>query len=147
MRHVMAHGHVFDRRDRSTVIPAAAPRSSDRVPPVHLALTLVIIIWNVVLAGRIAQLRQASRPFATITGLAGLLLVPAYIVAIATTTLITGRAIPFSTVRAGGAIAEKVIDQMRNARVLGAPQRQEWKIAKVIAATDTVLSSGAPLIS
>ena len=61
--------------------------------PVHLALTLVIIIWNVVLAGRIAQLRQASRPFATITGLAGLLLVPAYIVAIATTTLITGRAI------------------------------------------------------
>jgi hypothetical protein len=61
--------------------------------PAHLALTLVIIIWSVVLAGRIAQLRQASRPFATVTGLAGLLLIPAFIVAVATTTVITGRAI------------------------------------------------------
>jgi hypothetical protein len=61
--------------------------------PAHLALTLVIIGWDVVLGGRIAQLRQASKPFATITGLAALLLVPAFIVAIATTTVITGRAI------------------------------------------------------
>lgn len=61
--------------------------------PAHLALMLVIIIWDVILAGRIAQLRQASRPFATVTGLAGLLLIPAFIVAIATTTVITGRAI------------------------------------------------------
>jgi hypothetical protein len=61
--------------------------------PGHLALTLVIIIWNVVLAGRIAQLRQASKPFATITGMAGLMLIPAFIVAVATTTVITGRAI------------------------------------------------------
>lgn len=61
--------------------------------PAHLALTLVIIIWSVVLAGRIAQLRQASRPFATVTGLAGLLLIPAFIIAVATTTVITGRAI------------------------------------------------------
>ncbi len=61
--------------------------------PAHLALTLVIIVWNVLLAGRISRLRQASKPFATITGLAGLLLVPAFMVAVATTTLITGRAI------------------------------------------------------
>ena len=61
--------------------------------PAHLALTLVIIVWNVLLAGRIAQLRQASPPFATITGLAGLLMLPAFLVAIATTTVITGRAI------------------------------------------------------
>jgi hypothetical protein len=61
--------------------------------PAHLALTLVIIIWDVVLAGSIAQVRFASRPFATITGLAGLLLIPAAIVAVATTTVITGRAI------------------------------------------------------
>jgi hypothetical protein len=61
--------------------------------PAHLALTLVIIVWNVMLAGRIAQLRQASRPFSTITGLAGLLLIPAFFIAMATTTVITGRAI------------------------------------------------------
>jgi len=56
-------------------------------------LTLVIIIWDVVLAGSIAQVRLASRPFANLTGLAGLLLIPAVIVAVATTTVITGRAI------------------------------------------------------
>ena len=61
--------------------------------PAHLALTLVIIIWDVALSGRIAQHRQASRPFAAVTGMAGLLLIPAFIVAIATTTVITGRAI------------------------------------------------------
>src|SRR5437764_3655365 len=61
--------------------------------PAHLALTLVIIVWNVVQAGRIAQMRQTTRTFATVTGLAGLLLIPAFIVAVATTTVITGRAI------------------------------------------------------
>lgn len=61
--------------------------------PAHLVLTLVIIVWNVVLAGRITQLRQATKPFAAITGMAGLLMIPALIVAMATTTLITGRAI------------------------------------------------------
>lgn len=61
--------------------------------PAHLALTLVIVVWDVILAGRIAQIRQASKPFATVTGLAGLLLIPAFIVAVATTTAITGRGI------------------------------------------------------
>lgn len=61
--------------------------------PAHLALTLVIIVWNVLVAGRIAQLRQASPPFATITGIAGLLMIPAFLVAVATTTMITGRSI------------------------------------------------------
>ena len=61
--------------------------------PAHLALTLVIIVWNVFLAGRIAQLRAASRPFALITGFAGLMMIPAFVVAIATTNIVTGRAI------------------------------------------------------
>lgn len=61
--------------------------------PGHLALTLVIIVWNVLLAGRIAQLRMSSRPFAILTGMAGLLMIPAFVVAIATTNIITGRAI------------------------------------------------------
>lgn len=61
--------------------------------PAHLALTLVIIVWDVVLGGRISQLRQASKPFAAITGLAAMLLIPSFVIAIATTTVITGRAI------------------------------------------------------
>lgn len=63
------------------------------LPAAHLALSLVIVIWDVVLAGRIAQLRMASRPFAAITGICGLLLVPALIIHLATSTFITGRAV------------------------------------------------------
>jgi hypothetical protein len=61
--------------------------------PAHLVLTLVIIVWNIILAGRIAQVRHATRGFALISGFAALMLLPAFIVALATTTLITGRAI------------------------------------------------------
>lgn len=61
--------------------------------PAHLILTLVIVVWDIVLAGRIARVAQAPRPFATLTGLAGLLVLPALVVALATTTVITGRAI------------------------------------------------------
>src|SRR5262245_5241144 len=63
------------------------------LPPAHLALTIVIVLWDIVLAGRIARVPQAPRAFATITGLAGLLLLPALVVAVATSTVITGRAI------------------------------------------------------
>jgi hypothetical protein len=62
-------------------------------PAAYLALSLIILIWDVVLAGRIAQLTQASRPFAAVTGMAGLLLLPAVLVRIATSTFITGRAV------------------------------------------------------
>jgi hypothetical protein len=63
------------------------------LPAAHLALSLVIVIWDVVLAGRIAQLRLASRPFAGLTGLCCLLLLPALIIHMATATVITGRAV------------------------------------------------------
>ena len=63
------------------------------LPPAHLALCLVIVIWDIVLAGRIARVAHAPRAFATLTGLAGLLVLPALVVALATTTAITGRAI------------------------------------------------------
>jgi hypothetical protein len=66
---------------------------SQVLAPAHLALTLIIVVWDVILAGRITQLRQATKPFAAVTGLAGLLLIPAFIVAVATTTVITGRGI------------------------------------------------------
>src|SRR5258708_24281703 len=63
------------------------------LPGAFLTLSLIILIWDVVLAGRIAQLNQASRPFATITGLAGLLLLPAVLIRVATATFVTGRAV------------------------------------------------------
>src|SRR5678815_5788853 len=59
----------------------------------HLALTVIIIVWDVVLAGRIAQNDQAPRVFQAIRGLAALLLVPGLLFTLATSTVITGRAV------------------------------------------------------
>ena len=63
------------------------------LPAAHLALSLIIVTWDVVLAGRIAQLRLASRPFAAVTGLCAMMLLPALIIRMATATVITGRAV------------------------------------------------------
>ncbi len=63
------------------------------IPLAHFALSFVIIVWDIVLAGRIAQLRQASRSFAAMSGLAALLVLPAAILQLATSTVVTGRAV------------------------------------------------------
>ncbi len=61
--------------------------------PAHLALTVIILIWDIVLAGRIAQNRQAPRVFQAICGLAALLVLPGLVFNLATSTMITGRAV------------------------------------------------------
>lgn len=61
--------------------------------PAHLALTIIILMWDVVLAGRIAQNHQAPRPFQAICGLAALLVIPGLLFQLATSTVITGRAV------------------------------------------------------
>jgi hypothetical protein len=61
--------------------------------PAHLALTVVILVWNIVLAGRIAQNRRSPRVFQAISGLCALLILPALLFALATSTVITGRAV------------------------------------------------------
>jgi hypothetical protein len=59
----------------------------------HLALMVVIITWDIVLAGRIAQNSQAPRVLQTASGLAALLLLPGVFLTLATSTIITGRAV------------------------------------------------------
>ncbi len=61
--------------------------------PAHLALTIIIVTWDVILAGRIAQNRQAPRVFQAVCGLAALLLIPGLLFLLATSTIITGRAV------------------------------------------------------
>src|ERR687894_1415834 len=63
------------------------------LPIAHLALTLVILAWNIALAGRISQVRKAPRAFAAITALAGFLIAPSLALAIAASSAITGRAL------------------------------------------------------
>src|SRR2546423_6112767 len=73
----------------------SAPQDRMRIwlAPAHFALLLIILVWDVVLAGRIAQLRQAPRAFQALCGLCALLVAPALLIALATTTIITGRAV------------------------------------------------------
>lgn len=59
----------------------------------YLAATGFVLLWNVLLARQIAQARGQSRGFIAVTALCGLLIAPAALVAIASTSAITGRAI------------------------------------------------------
>lgn len=62
-------------------------------PLLQLVLVAVILIWDVVLAARIAQVRTLPRPFVTLSALAGFLVLPALLIHLATTSSITGRAL------------------------------------------------------
>lgn len=61
--------------------------------PAHLALTLLILAWDVVLAGRIAQNRKAPGRFRTLSALCGFLVLPGIVIWLSTATAITGRAL------------------------------------------------------
>ena len=61
--------------------------------PAQLALTIVILTWDVVLAGRIAQNRQSPRAFQALAGLVALLAIPGLLLTLATSTILTGRAV------------------------------------------------------
>src|SRR2546423_59621 len=59
----------------------------------YLALSIAMIAWDILMAGRIAGLRRIPRGFQAITGIAGLLLVPALLVAYTAQSILYGRAI------------------------------------------------------
>jgi hypothetical protein len=61
--------------------------------PAHLALTGIILIWDIVLAGRIAQNDEAERPLQIMCGFAALVIVPALLLSLATSTVLTNRAV------------------------------------------------------
>lgn len=59
----------------------------------HVAVVVVILLWNLWMTSRIAGARMLPRRFVGITGLGGLLLLPAVIVVLATGSLEYGRAL------------------------------------------------------
>ena len=74
------------------------------LPALYVLLSIAMIAWDVLMAGRIAQLRRIPRGFQAVTGIAGLLLLPALVVAYTAASLLYGRAIflvswlwPFTT--------------------------------------------------
>lgn len=64
--------------------PLAAP---------HFALCALILLWDILIAGRVAGRRDAPRLFSAITALAGLLIAPAMIMSVATASILHGRSL------------------------------------------------------
>ncbi|MES2178954.1 MAG: hypothetical protein V4550_13930 [Gemmatimonadota bacterium] len=62
-------------------------------PLLQMLLVTIIVIWDVVLTGRIAQVKTLPRPFVFITALAGFFLLPALLIHLATSNAITGRTV------------------------------------------------------
>jgi len=60
---------------------------------IYFALSVAMIAWDILMAGRIAGLRKIPRGFQALTGIAGLLIVPALVVGYTAQSLLYGRAI------------------------------------------------------
>jgi hypothetical protein len=61
--------------------------------PLHVLAVILIVTWDVWMTGQIGRARAVPRAFAMITGIGGLLLLPGALVAIATSSLLYGRAL------------------------------------------------------
>lgn len=81
---------------------------------------LLVLLWDIFLAGHIAQLRTVPRSFAALAALAGLLVVPALVVTVSSESILTGRAVyplawlwPFTvclfTLQAAYALARRLV--------------------------------------
>jgi hypothetical protein len=68
-------------------------RLRELLPYVFYVASLLVLLWDVFLAGQIGQLRRAPRFFRGVTGLAGFLIAPAILVAGAAASILTGRAL------------------------------------------------------
>jgi hypothetical protein len=114
----------------------------------YIALTVAMIAWDILQAGRIAKLRRTPRAFQAITGIAGLLLVPALVVAYTAHSLLYGRAIflvawlwPFTTllfvIQSVYALARRMVTPL-----LGFPLLVYNTIIATVALTKFVISRG-----
>ena len=63
------------------------------LPPLYVLLVTLIVAWDILISGRIAQVRTLPRPFVALTALAGFLLLPALAIHLATSDAITARSV------------------------------------------------------
>ena len=59
----------------------------------YAVVSVAILLWDVLLAGQIANARRQSRLFLALTSICGLFVVPAALIALAASTVVTGRVI------------------------------------------------------
>jgi len=115
----------------------------------YVAVAAIFIMWDLLLAARISQLRRVPRTFAIITAFAGLLLVPALIIAYSTASIIYGRAIyplawvwPLTTslfaLQAAYALSRRLVTPL-----FGVPVVVYNAIIAIVALSRHAISSGA----
>ncbi len=68
-------------------------RLREVLPYAFFVASGLVLLWDVFLAGQIAQLRRAPRFFRSVTALGGLLIAPAALVAVTAASILNGRAI------------------------------------------------------
>ena len=68
-------------------------RLREVLPYGFYVVSALVLLWDVFLAGQIAQLRRAPRFFRGVTALGGLLIAPALLVVITSASVLNGRAI------------------------------------------------------
>lgn len=61
----------------------------------YAALSAVVLLWDVLLAGQIAKARRQSRLFLALTSICGLFIVPGALIVLAANTTLTGRVVHF----------------------------------------------------
>lgn len=121
-------------------------------PLAHLAITLAILAWDVLLAGRIMHVRKAPRAFAVATALCGFFIVPAVAIHLATSTVVTGRALVMVgaiwpatlvlfTIQAAIALGRRLVNPL-----IGLPILVFNAILAASAVLTAVSASGAPLL-
>ena len=72
---------------------SAALNADNLLAVLYVAAAAIFVMWDILVAGRVAQLRRAPRSFAAITAFGGLLLLPGLLVAYAAASILYGRAI------------------------------------------------------
>ncbi len=63
------------------------------VAAAHIVLSLLALAWNVVIAGRVARWRETPRALGALSAIAGLAIIPALIIVVASSSLLEGRAL------------------------------------------------------
>ncbi|MFN2636538.1 MAG: hypothetical protein ABR585_05900 [Gemmatimonadaceae bacterium] len=114
----------------------------------YVLVSVAMVAWDILMAGRIANLRRIPRGFQAVTGIAGLLLVPALVVAYTAASLLYGRAIilvawlwPFTTLlfvlQTIWALARRLVTPL-----LGFPLLVYNTVIAIVAITKFMISRG-----
>jgi hypothetical protein len=128
---------------------SAALNSEHLLAVIYVAVAAIIVMWDILVAGRVAQLRRAPRSFAAITAIAGLLLLPGLLIGYAASTILYGRAIqpiswvwPFTTLlfalQAFYALGRRLVTPL-----FGVPVAVYNTIIAVVACTRYAITHGA----